>query len=76
MATSSQMGSSPRAMMSFSTAWIRKFQKSDLELELTRVILSSEGSQDELWRRLNGYVRAHSKLYIRVNWIFRLDETT
>jgi hypothetical protein len=38
--------------------------------------LLTEGSKDELRRRLNAYVRAHPKRYIRVNWIFKLDECT
>jgi hypothetical protein len=70
MAAASQMGPNPQALTSFSTAWIRKLQKSDLELELMRVNLSSEGSRDELCRRLNEYVRAHPQQYNRVNWIF------
>jgi hypothetical protein len=63
-------------MTAFSTAWIKKFQKSDLELELMRVNLSSQGSRDELHRRLNEHVSAQPEQYIRVNWIFQLDETT
>jgi hypothetical protein len=39
------------------------------------VNLLSEGSWDELQRRLNEYVRAHAEHYIRVSWVFQFDET-
>ncbi|XP_023718752.1 uncharacterized protein LOC111870582 [Cryptotermes secundus] len=63
-------------MTSYSTAWIRKLRKSDLEWELARINLSTEGAREELRRRLTEYVRAHPEQYIRVNWIFQLDEVT
>ena len=76
MAMASPLGGGMRAMTSYSTAWIRKLRKSDLEWELARMNLSTEGSRDELRRRLTEYVRAHPEQYIRVNWIFQLDEVT
>jgi hypothetical protein len=76
MAVASQIGGSPRVITSYSTAWIRKLGKSDLEWEVAHLTLSTEGSRNELRRRLNKYVRAHPEQYIRVNWILQLDEST
>jgi hypothetical protein len=57
----SQIAGSPRAVMSYSTAWIRKLRTFDLEWELAHPTLSTEGSRDELRRRLNEYVRGPSR---------------
>jgi hypothetical protein len=46
MAVASQIGGSPRAVISYSTAWIRKLRKSDLEWELAHLTLTTEGSRD------------------------------
>jgi hypothetical protein len=35
-----------------------------------------EGSRDLLRKRLTEHVRAHPEKYIRVYWIFQLDEVT
>jgi hypothetical protein len=56
MAVANQIEGSPRAVMSCSTACIRKLRKADLEWELAHLTLSIERSRDELRRRRNEYV--------------------
>ena len=57
------------AVRKISTAWIQRLKKSNLESELRRVNMSSEGTRDELRNRLREYVRSHPGEYMPVEWV-------
>ena len=56
------------------TAFVRKLRKVDLEAELSRVRLQTEGSRDELRQRLLAYVRDNTQEFYPILWIFQLSE--
>ena len=59
------------AVRKIGTAWIQRLKKSNLESELRRVNMSSEGTRDELRNRLRDYVSSHPGEYMPIEWVVK-----